>query len=158
MASKVVASDLKIAIRETISLNGAERGSYITKTISSIGEIDRRIMSITDNTHGTNILDISTTAGAGQHAKGKVKYLRITNLDTQYYVTIMFTNGDGQGSGDHFWQIKLDAGKSVVLGDVENIDAASDIDSVSFTSIARILGKAQASSDEVDIEVFIAAT
>ena len=156
MATTVSATSLTVAITETISLNGVDRGSGTTATIASIGEVSSRIMSISHATNGTEIIAISTAKGIGTYDKTAVKYLRITNLDDTNFIILMFTDGDGAGTGSHAWELKLEAGKSLILGDTSSIDNVPDIDSFSASAIAKILGKADTAA--VDIEIFIAST
>jgi hypothetical protein len=156
MSTKVVAATLSVTISEGITLNGIARGSSTTMDIASIGEISNRIMSISNATNGTDIVDISTAASAGTYSKTAVKYMRLTNLDDTNYIIIMFTDGDGAGSGSHAWELKLEAGKSLVIGDTSSIDNQADIDSFSATAIAKVVGLANTAA--CDLEVFIAST
>jgi len=151
MATTVSATSLTVAITETISLNGIARGSGTTATIASIGEVSNRIMSITHATNGTEIIAVSAAKGIGTYDKAAVKYLRITNLDDTNFVILQFTD-----SSTHHWELKLEAGKSLMLGDTSSIDDEADIDSFSASAIAKIIGKADTAA--VDIEIFIAST
>ena len=69
----------------------------------------------------------------------------------------MFTDGDGAGSGGHNWQLKLEAGKSLLLGELSSVDSVSDIDSsvASLVAIAKILAKADTAA--VDVELYVAS-
>jgi hypothetical protein len=151
MSTKVVAATLSVTISEGITLNGIARGSSTTMDIASIGEISNRIMSITNATNGTDIVNISTAASAGTYSKTAVKYMRLTNLDDTNYIIIQFTD-----SASHHWELKLEAGKSVVIGDTGSIDDQADIDNFSATAIAKVVGLANTAA--CDLEVFIAST
>ena len=153
MSSTVTAATLTVSISESITLNSVARGSNTTVSIASIGEISNRIMSIDSDTNGTNIIDIgaSTLAGAGSYPKGTLKYLRITNLDDTNFVIIQFTD-----ESSHYWELKLEAGKTLMLGDVASIDDQADIDNFSATAITKIIGKADTA--DVDIELYIGST
>ena len=160
MATTVTASTLSVTISEKITLNGVSRNGSTTLSVGSIREISSRIIEVTNGTHGTDLLEVSTTAalvGPGKYAKTDVKYLRITNLDDTNFVTLMFTDGDGQGSGSHHWNLKLEAGKSLLLGDLSSVDSVSDIDSsvASLVAIAKILAKADTAA--VDVELYVAS-
>ena len=157
MASTVTSATLTVSLTESITLNGVRRGSSAVTSISGIGEVSNRIMSITNSTNGTNIIDIAASAvSAGTYSKTAVKYLRITNLDDTNFVILMFTDGDGAGSGSHNWELKLEAGKSIILGDTSSIDDQADIDNFSASAIAKVIGKANSAA--VDIEIYIAST
>jgi len=161
MATTVTASTLSVTVSERITLNGVSRNGSTTLSVGSIKEISNRIIEVTNATHGTDLLEVAATAaevGPGKYAKTDVKYLRITNLDDTNFVTLMFTDGDGQGSGSHHWNLKLEAGKSLLLGDLSSVDSVSDIDSsvASLVAIAKILAKADTAA--VDVELYVAST
>ena len=151
MSSTVTAATLTVSISESITLNSVARGSNTTVSIASIGEISNRIMSITNATNGTEIVSISTVAGVGTYDKTAVKYLRITNLDDTNFIILQFTD-----SSSHHWELKLEAGKTIMLGDTSSIDDQADIDNFSASAIAKIIGKADTAA--CDIEIYIAST
>ena len=151
MASTVTSATLTVSLTESITLNGVRRGSSAVTSISGIGEVSNRIMSITNSTNGTEIIAISTAAGVGTYDKTAVKYLRISNLDDTNFVVIQFTD-----SSSHHWELKLEAGKSIILGDTSSIDDQADIDNFSASAIAKIIGKADTAA--CDIEIYIAST
>ena len=151
MASSVTAATLTVSISESITLNSVARGSNTTVSIASIGEISNRIMSITNATNGTEIVSISTVAGVGTYDKTAVKYLRITNLDDTNFIILQFTD-----TSTHHWELKLEAGKTIILGDTSSIDDQADIDNFSASAIAKIIGKADTAA--CDIEIYIAST
>ena len=151
MASTVTSATLTVNISEAITLNGVKRGSSSAISISGIGEVSNRIMSITNSTNGTEIIAISTASGIGTYNKAAVKYMRLTNLDDTNYVLIQFTD-----SSSHHWEIKLEAGKSIIIGDTANVDDEADIDNFSATALAKIIGKADTAA--CDVEVYIAST
>tara|TARA_R100001530_G_scaffold102824_2_gene71539 strand:+ start:179 stop:637 length:459 start_codon:yes stop_codon:yes gene_type:complete len=152
MATTVTASTLSVSVTESITLNSVVRNSKATTTIASIGEISNRIMSIESDTNGTVIMGVSSTlAGAGTYPKGELKYLRITNLDDTNFIIIQFTDESA-----HYWELKLEAGKTLMIGDVANIDDEADIDNFNATAISKIIGKADTA--DCDIELYIAST
>ena len=157
MATTITAATLSVTVSESIELNGYQLGSTNSKTFASIGEIFKRILTIT-----TNEAVIATFSGAvassGHFNDGNVRYIRITNLDDTYFVTLTFRNDDN----DEF-AVKVDAGQSFILcGDnstgmelifnAESGDAASE---TAFGSLTTI--QADAESSTVDIEMFIAS-
>ena len=151
MATTISATNLSVTITEAITLGGVNRGSTTTSTIGSIGEVSNRIMSITNSTNGTELIAISTASGIGTYNKAAVKYMRLTNLDDTNYVLIQFTD-----SSSHHWEIKLEAGKSIIIGDTANIDDQADIDNFSATALAKVIAKADTAA--VDLEIYIAST
>ena len=157
MASTITPSTMTVTLSESITLNGKSQGGTTTKTFASINEVTSRILTIT-----TNEAVIATFSGAvasaGHYNDGNVRYMRFTNLDDTYFVTLTFRNDDN----DEF-AVKVDAGQSFILcGDnstgMELIfnaiagDAASD---TAFGSLTNIQADAEAST--VDIEMMIAS-
>jgi len=159
MATTVTASTLSVTVSERITLNGVSRNGSTTLSVGSIKEISSRIINVTNSSGGTTLLSVAASAGTvgpGKYDKTAVKYLRITNLDDTNYIVLMFSNGDGAGSGDHNWELKLEAGKSILLGDLSSVDAHNDIDSFTAVAIANIL--ALANTAAVDVELYVAST
>ena len=90
-------------------------------------------------------------AGVGTYDKTAVKYLRLTNLDDTNFIILQMTD-----SSSHHWELKLEAGKSLVIGDTGSIDDQADIDNFSASAMAKIIGKADTAA--CDIEIYIAST
>jgi hypothetical protein len=158
MASTISAATMTVTHTESISLNGSQQGATNSLTIGSINEISKRILTIT-----TNEAVIATFSGAvasaGHFNDGNVRYIRFTNKDDTYFVTLTFRNQDN----DEF-AIKLDAGQTFILtGDnstgmeavfnaTQDADAASD---TAFGSLTNI--QADAETGTIDIEMFVAS-
>ena len=53
MASTISSADLKVTIKETIELNGKDRGSTNTLTVGSINEVDNRIITLPSGSQTT---------------------------------------------------------------------------------------------------------
>lgn len=151
MATTIAAATLTVDITETITLGGVNKGSSASVDIGSIGEIDNRIMSVTDSSGGTAIFGVDTAASGLAHAKANVKYVRITNLDTSNYLILQLTD-----EVSHYWELKLEAGKSFVFGDVTSFDDQADIDNFAAAVIKKVIGKANSAA--CDIELYIAST
>ena len=151
MATTIAAATLTVDITETITLGGVNKGSSTSIDIASIGEIDNRLMSITNSTNGTVIFGVATAASGIAHAKAGVKYVRITNLDDTNYIILQLTE-----ESSHHWELKLEAGKSFVFGDVTSFDDQADIDNFSATTITKVIGLANTAA--CDIELYIAST
>ena len=149
-------ADLTININENIILNNQVIESSDTRTITGIGEISKRILTIT-----TNEAQIATFSGAvassGHYNDSAVRYIRFTNLDSTNFITLTFKNDDDEVA------IKVDAGNSFIwtsdndggMVDVFNAiagDAASDTALGSLTNI-----QADASSGTCDLEILIAS-
>ena len=158
MASTISAATMTVTHTESISLNGTQQGATNSLTIGSINEISKRILTIT-----TNEAVIATFSGAvasaGHFNDGNVRYIRFTNKDDTYFVTLTFRNQDN----DEF-AIKLDAGQTFILtGDnstgmeavfnaTQDADAASD---TAFGSLTNI--QADANTGSCNLEMLIAS-
>ena len=81
MASTLSNATLTVTLTESITLNGAEHGSKKKMSISGVNEISKRIMTVA--TTGTQVYAGSSAAAYGTFVTANVKYLRITNLDTE---------------------------------------------------------------------------
>ena len=158
MASTITAATLTVKVTETISLNGTAHGASNTKTFSSINEISKRILTIT-----TNESTIATFSGAvassGHYNDSFVRYIRFTNLDDTYFITLTFRNQDNDEAA-----IKLDAGQSFIWnGDNSNgmtsvFNATQDADAASSTNFGSLTNiQADADTGSCDLEMFIAS-
>jgi hypothetical protein len=161
MASTITAADLTVTLTEAITLNGYDQGSKNTKTISSIAEISKRIMTITTN-EATIVNMSGAVASAGHFNDSFVKYMRFTNLDDTNFVTLTFRNDD-----DDEVAIKLDAGNSFMwfadnsggMVDVMNAIDASAGGAASDTALGSMeVIMADANTGNCDLEVLIAST
>ena len=157
MTSTISASTLTVTLTEAITLNGYDQGSKNTVSIAGIGEVYKRILTITTN-EATIITMSGAVASAGHFNDSAVRYMRFTNLDDTNFLTLTFTNDDGDEVA-----IKLDAGNSFMwfadnsggMVDVMNAaagDAGSDTALASITTI-----QADANTGNCDLEMLIAS-
>ena len=158
MATTITNATLTVTLKESIVLNGTQQGGTNTLTIAGIDEISKRIMTITTN-ESTIATFSGAVASAGHYNDAAVKYMRFTNKDDTYFITLTFRNQDNDEVA-----IKVDAGQSFILcGDnstgmsaifnaTEDADAASD---TAFGSLTNI--QADAESSTVDLEMLIAS-
>ena len=152
-------ADLTVNITENITLNNQVIESSDTRTISGIGEISKRILTITTN-EATIATFSGAVASAGHYNDSAVKYMRFTNLDSTNFITLTFRNQDNDevaiklDAGNSFvWYSDNDAGMVGVLNATQDADAASDTNLGSLTNI-----QADAGASTCDLEMFIAST
>ena len=155
MTSTLTASTLTVTLTEAITLNGYDQGSKNIQSVGSVGEVYKRILTIT-----TNEATIATMSGAvassGHFNDSFVRYMRFTNLDDTNFLTLTFRNQDNDEAA-----IKLDAGNSFVWfadnsgGMVGVMDAKDSALSLSLSSIKSIT--ADADTGNCDLEIFIAS-
>ena len=152
-------ADLTVNISENITLNNQVIESSDTRTITGIGEISKRILTIT-----TNEAEIATFSGAvassGHYNDSAVRYIRFTNLDSTNHITLTFRNNANDEVA-----IKVDAKNSFMLyadndgGMVGVFNATQAADAASDTALGSLTNiQADAGASTCDLEMFIAST
>jgi len=158
MASTLSSATMTVRIVESIKLNGTEQGAVNTKTISSIAEISKRIITVTV-TESTIATFSSAVASAGHYVAADVRYMRFTNKDDTNFITLTFRNQDNDEVA-----IKLDAGQSFIWnadnsgGVVDVFNATQDADAASDTALGDLTNiQADANTGSCDLEMLIAS-
>ena len=113
MASTLSSATMTVRIVESIKLNGTEQGAINTRTISSINEISKRILTVP--TSEIIITSFSTAVATGTFVEGDVRYIRITNKDDTNFVYLVFKN-----EYSNEFCIKLDSGQSYIYNGDNN--------------------------------------
>lgn len=150
MSTTITNAELIVTINEQINLNGQPINSENALTISAINEVDKRIMTIPFDSQVT-VMSFGAAVAAGTYIAANVKYVRITNKDSANFVRIRVT----RISADTF-DIKLEAGKSFMIGNVSESVSSS---AAAFSAFVDATGiNAQADTAAVDIEFFVALT
>ena len=156
--SSFAASTLTITLKESLTLDGRDYGGSQSYSLSSIGNVTRRIETIT--TTEAAIVTFDTVVAAGQYIPANVKYMRFSNLDDTNFITLTFKNENNDECA-----IKLDAGQSFiwnadntggmvdVMNATENADANSDVALGDLKSV-----QADANTGSCDLGIFIAST
>ena len=159
-------ADLKITIREELTLNGYDQGAKNTLTISDINEISKRIVTATTTEAGllgflSELSNVGVTANkvgylAGILDDGDVRYMRITNLDASNHITLTFRDEDNTE-----YRIKVDAGHSFIYpgdnsgGLVDTMKAAGSALASGLADLVDITVDADTAS--CDVEVYVAS-
>ena len=158
MASTLSSATMTVRVVESIKLNGTEQGAINTKTISSINEISKRIITIT-TAESTIATFSSAVASAGHYVAADVRYMRFTNKDDTNFITLTFRNQDNDEVA-----IKVDAGNSFMWsadnsgGMVDVFNATQDADAASDTALGDLTNiQADANTGSCDLEMFIAS-
>ena len=153
-----MAGTLKVKLQEEIVLNNQVIESSNTRTITSIGEISKRILTITTN-ESTIATFSGAVASAGHYNDSAVRYIRFTNLDSTNHITLTFRNQDNDevaskldAKNSFMLYSDNDAGMVGVLNATQDADAASDTNLGSLTNI-----QADAGASTCDLEMFIAS-
>jgi len=106
-----MASTLQVTLTENVEINGTGFSSTKTKTISTITNIYKHVVTAT--TTSSTILNFADDHGdVGTLDRDTIEYMRITNLDETNFVIIGFEKESSTASG--YW-IKLDAGRSFIV-------------------------------------------
>jgi hypothetical protein len=126
-------ADLRVDIKEFITLHGDKYDSLNTLTIKEVDEISKRVVTIPSSSE-KEIISISSDIGSGQFITGDVQYARFTNLGSptttgSVPVVLTFKNTNA----DEF-AVKVDEGYSYVYSAVGSI---SDIRPENTASAAQ---------------------
>ena len=149
MATTVNDATLTVTVNEDIKLNGHQVGSKVTHEISGINEASRRVLTVP--TYETQILALSSSAGAGTYVTANMQYIRVSNLDDTNFVRLTFISGSSNR-----YDMKLPAKRSAIFTSpsISGSDGGSSFGSfVDFDSM-----KATADTAAVDLEMFVAST
>ena len=150
------ASTLTVTLKESLTLDGRDYGGNQSYSFSSIGNVTRRIETVT--TTEATIITFSTSMGPGQYIPGQVKYLRFSNLDDTNHIVLTFAN-----ENDDEAAIKLDAGQSFVINGDNSGGMVDVLDAIDGTGLTYSLGDlksvtADADTASCDMEIFIASS
>ena len=159
-------ADLKVTIREELTLNGYDQGATNTLTISGINELSKRIVTATTTEAGllgflSALSNVGVTANkvgylAGILDDGDVRYIRITNLDDSNHITLTFRDEDNTE-----YRMKVDAGHSFIYpgdnsgGLVDTMKAAGSALASGLSDLVDIT--VDADTADCDVEVYVAS-
>ena len=156
MATRLTTSTLRVTIEEDLTLNGVQQGTTNVLTIPSIAEVSKRIINVPTSEVG--LLAMSTAVAAGAYVESDVRYIRITNLDSENFVSLLFKNENN----DEF-AVKLDYGQSFIYnadlvgGVVDTMDAVDNAGLTPGTFGDLVTITAMANTAAVDLEFFVAS-
>ena len=154
---------LTSTITESISLNGADRGSTNTLSVASVTQVFHRIVTCPtgqDTTVATFASVADDSAVSGSLDVEDVKYIRVTNLDSSNPVnlSLQIDAGEDDSAADESATILLAAGRSFVMGAPSDGVAVSDTDATIVTALHNLESLLiDPISNNVTVEVFIAS-
>tara|TARA_R110000824_G_scaffold197179_1_gene380572 strand:- start:941 stop:1420 length:480 start_codon:yes stop_codon:yes gene_type:complete len=156
---------LNVTITEELTLNGADRGSVNTLSVSSVTQVYHRIVTCPASQDTTVATFASTaddsTGAAGSIDVGDVKYIRLTNLDSSNAINLSLqvgTTDGGDGAADESATILIAAGRSFVMGATTDAIAVNDANAtidVSLHELESLL--VDPSGNAITVEIFIAS-
>ena len=180
-------ANLKIDIKEFITLNGDKYDSNNSYTLTNIDEISKRIVTCPASNTTTivtiptssikEIIGMSTSIGSGTFIESDVRYMRFTNLGAvrsgsytgSNTVPIMLTF---KNENNDTFGVKLDEGISYVYSGISNegvvntlvaTSSAAGINTSSFGDLVNITATTSASTEVgsvsgASLELFVAST
>jgi hypothetical protein len=148
MPSIINNATLTVTINEDVKLNGQQVGSKIIQTISNVNEASRRVFSVP--IFETQILALSSSAGAGTYVTADIQYIRISNLDDTNFLRLSFSSGSLNR-----YDMKLPAKRSAIFASPSVSGSASGAGFNGFVNFDSM--KATADTEAVDVELFIAS-
>jgi len=162
MASTITAATLTVTVAESITLNGQDLGSVNTKSIASINEIYKRIVTCPANSE-TTLAHFHSSVADGTLAPldiEDVKYIRVTNLDDTTSITLSLQSdvGEDDSAADESASLLIEAGRSFIMGSPNDGIGISDAnanlvtDLVDLESLVVFTGSAA-----IDVEIFVAS-
>jgi hypothetical protein len=160
-------ANLKVTIREELTLNGYDQGAKNTLSISDIDEVFKRIVTCPANNETTIARFRSSVGNASGTATfdsaldvQDVKYVRVTNLDGSNSLTLSLQVevGEDDSGADTSASVLVEAGKSFVMGSPHDGISLSDANANLVTDLVDLDSLVvQPGSNSVDVEVYVAS-
>ena len=147
---------LTTTISESVTLNGATRGSTNTFSVADILDTFERIVTCING----NVTTIATFAAQPYTSAGAIdvdrcKYVRVTNLDSEAWIEVAVVTTASN------YQVLLTPGASHILAQAEAVAVAEEDTSPTFGSLenlASIQVKPVGASFDPRVEIFTAST
>ena len=160
-------ANLKVTIREELTLNGYDQGAKNTLTISDVDEVFKRIVTCPANNETTVARFRSSVGNASGTATfdsaldvQDVKYVRVTNLDDSNSLTLSLQVevGEDDSGADTSASVLVEAGKSFVMGSPHDGISLSDANANLVTDLVDLDSLVvQPGSNSVNVEVYVAS-
>ena len=120
---------LTTTVTESLTLNGSQQGGTVTKSITGINNVFKRIVTVAAN-NDTTIASFHSDQhdDDGTIDVEQVKYMRITNLDGSNSVNLSFQidAGEDDSAADESATLLLEAGMTFSMGGVDDAFATKD--------------------------------
>tara|TARA_Y100000401_G_C8199557_1_gene162840 strand:- start:83 stop:571 length:489 start_codon:yes stop_codon:yes gene_type:complete len=156
---------LTVTVTESVTLNGAARGSTNSRSITGVDDVYHRIVTLADDLSNATLVSFKqsgVTGADGAMARDNVKYVRITNLDSANPVilNLQVIAAMNDAVGDQNAGILLEAGQSFMMSKIsdaiELTAGANDIDDVAnLHDLESIM--VDPLSEAVKVEIFVAS-
>ena len=154
---------LAVTITESVTLNGAARGSTNSLSINGVDDIYHRIVTCiadvdTTVAHFNTQVDVEDAAVDVQNAK----YVRVTNLSASHPINLnlqidVTESGSGAAAANETATILVGAGESFIMGTPHDSIAVYDVDASVQTTLHDLESiLVDPGANAVQVEVFIA--
>jgi len=160
-------ADLKVTIREELTLNDYDHGARNSLVIADIDEVFRRILTCPANNETTIARFRSSVGNASGTATfdsaldvQDVKYVRVTNLDSSNSLTLSLQVevGEDDSGADTSASVLVEAGKSFIMGSPHDGINLSDTNANLVTDLVDLDSLVvQPGGNAVNVEVYIAS-
>ena len=152
-------ADLVVTITESVTLNGAARGSSNALTITGVDDVYHRIITCPANQDST-IATFRAASNTSDNALDldETKYIRVTNLDSSNPINLSLqVSNDEDGVADFSATILVEAGKSFLMGTPHDGIQVSDANATIITTLVDLESLlVDPGANAVQVEVFIA--
>lgn len=153
---------LTTTIREELTLNGVERGSTNTLSITGVNEVLQRMVKCPAN-NDTTIASFQAAVNTSDGALDidNVKYIRVTNLDSSNELVLSLQiSSTENGTADASTSILVGAGRSFIMGSPHDGIATDDdsttvITDTNLNDLESLIVDPKTST--ITVELFIAS-
>jgi len=153
---------LTTTIREELTLNGVERGSTNTLSITGVNEVLQRMVKCPAN-NDTTIASFQAAVNTSDGALDidNVKYIRVTNLDSSNDLVLSLQiSSTENGTADASTSILVAAGRSFIMGSPHDGTATDDdsttvITDTNLNDLESLIVDPKTST--ITVELFIAS-
>jgi hypothetical protein len=154
-------ADLVVTITESVTLNGAARGSSNALTVTGVDDVYHRIVTVPSG-GDTTLVSFHAAVSTSDSSLDveNVKYIRVTNLDSSNPVnlSLQVDAGEDDSAADGSATLLLEAKKSFVMGSPSDGIAVDDDAATIVTTLNNLESIiADSVSAAVQVEIFIAS-
>ena len=145
-------ADLVTTLTESVTLNGAIRGTTNTVTTTGINNVYERVVTCA-NAQVTYLaaFDSNSYGSAVQIDKEDVRYIRVTNLDTTNTLKLAVVGAAT------LYQVELKAGQSHILCSADDVMLAEADTSPRFGVLQDLASIQVRPTGTCDVEIFVAS-
>lgn len=147
-------ADLVVTVSESVTINGALRGSTNSLTVSSITDTFERIVTCPhSNTTTVATFNSSVAGSAGALDLENCKYIRVTNLSETAVMDLAIVTENTN------YQVVMTGGTSHMLCQADTAAIAEADTTPNFPTLEDItsIQVRPRSTDDVDVEIFVAS-